>query len=152
MDILSNLKYAEGSRHRKKRVGRGQGSGFGGTSTRGENGAKSRSGNKNRAWFEGGQMPLQRRVPKFGFTNINRIEFNVINVGDIQKLIDTGKIEKSGLNKEYFLNKKIIKNSKFPLKILGNGDINSSIEISADAYSSTAKEKIEKAGGKAVNI
>jgi large subunit ribosomal protein L15 len=97
-------------------------------------------------------MPLQRRVPKFGFTNINRIEFNVINVGDIQKLIDTGKIEKSGLNKEYFLNKKIIKNSKFPLKILGNGDINSSIEISADAYSSTAKEKIEKAGGKAVNI
>ncbi|HEY5533766.1 MAG TPA: 50S ribosomal protein L15 [Ignavibacteria bacterium] len=152
MDILSNLKYAEGSRHRKKRVGRGQGSGFGGTSTRGENGAKSRSGNKNRAWFEGGQMPLQRRVPKFGFKNINRTEYNVINVGDIQKLIDTGKIEKSGLNKEYFLNKRIIKNSKFPLKILGNGDINSSIEISADAYSSTAKEKIEKAGGKAVNI
>ena len=152
MDILSNLKYAEGSRHRKKRVGRGQGSGFGGTSTRGENGAKSRSGYKNRAWFEGGQMPLQRRLPKFGFKNINRIEFNVINVGEIQKLIDTGKIEKSGLNKEYFLNKRIIKNSKFPLKILGNGDINSSIEISADAYSSTAKEKIEKAGGKAVNI
>lgn len=152
MDILSNLKYAEGSKHKKKRVGRGQGSGFGGTSTRGENGARSRSGFKDRAWFEGGQMPLQRRVPKFGFKNINRVDFNVINVGDIQKLIDTGKIEKSGLNKEYFLSKKIIKNSKFPLKILGNGDINSSIEISADAFSSTAKEKIEKAGGKAVNI
>ena len=152
MDILSNLKFADGSRHKKKRVGRGQGSGFGGTSTRGENGAKSRSGNKNRAWFEGGQMPLQRRLPKFGFRNINRIEFNVINVGDIQKLLDSGKIEKSGLNKEYFISKKIIKNSKIPLKILGNGDIKSSIEISADSFSAAAKDKIEKAGGKADNI
>ncbi len=152
MDILSNLKFAEGSRHKKKRVGRGQGSGFGGTSTRGENGAKSRSGFKDRAWFEGGQMPLQRRLPKFGFKNINRVEYNVINVGDIQKLLDSGKIEKSGLNKEYFLSKKIIKNSKIPLKILGNGDINSSVEISADAFSAAAKDKIEKAGGKAVNI
>ncbi len=152
MDILSNLKFAEGSKHRKKRVGRGQGSGFGGTSTRGENGAKSRSGFKDRAWFEGGQMPLQRRLPKFGFKNINRVEFNVINVGDIQKLLDSGKIEKSGLNKEYFISKKIIKNSKFPLKILGNGDIKSSVEISADAFSTAAKDKIEKAGGKAINI
>ncbi|HPS64640.1 MAG TPA: 50S ribosomal protein L15, partial [Ignavibacteria bacterium] len=79
MHILSNLKYAEGSRHKTKRVGRGQASGHGGTSTRGENGAKSRSGYKHRAWFEGGQMPLQRRVPKFGFTNVNRVEYSVIN-------------------------------------------------------------------------
>jgi large subunit ribosomal protein L15 len=152
MDILSNLKYAEGSRHKKKRVGRGQGSGFGGTSTRGHKGAKSRSGYNNRAWFEGGQMPLQRRVPKFGFKNINRIEYSVLNVGDLQKLISAGKIENTGLNKEYFLSKRILKIKKFPLKILGNGEINSPIEISANSFSGTAKEKIEKAGGKAIQV
>jgi large subunit ribosomal protein L15 len=152
MDILSNLKYSEGSKHKKKRVGRGQGSGFGGTSTKGYNGAKARSGYNNRAWFEGGQMPLQRRVPKFGFKNINHVDFSILNVGDIQKLIDTGKIEKSGLNKDYFINKKIIKNKKFPLKILGNGELNTPVEISADSFSTSAKDKIEKAGGKATII
>lgn len=152
MDILSNLKYAESSRKRKKRVGRGQGSGFGGTSTRGENGAKSRSGYKNRAWFEGGQMPLQRRVPKFGFKNINRIEFNTINVGDLQKLIDSGKLKETSLNLEFLLNNNFLKNKNKPLKILGNGDLKSKLEISANAFSKTAIEKIESVGGKAIKI
>jgi len=152
MDILSNLKYAEGSKKKKKRVGRGQGSGFGGTSTRGENGAKSRSGYKNRAWFEGGQMPLQRRVPKFGFKNINRVEFNVINVGDLQKLIDSGKLKETSLNAEFLLNSNFLKNKNKPLKVLGNGDLKSKLEISANAFSKTAIEKIESVGGKAIKI
>lgn len=152
MDILSNLKYAEGSRKSKKRVGRGQGSGFGGTSTRGENGAKSRSGYKNRAWFEGGQMPLQRRVPKFGFKNINRVEFNTINVGDLQKLIDSGKLKETSLNSEFLFNSNILKKKNKPLKILGNGDLKSKLEISANAFSKTAIEKIESVGGKAIKI
>jgi large subunit ribosomal protein L15 len=152
MDILSNLKYSVGSRHKKKRVGRGQGSGFGGTSTRGHNGEKARSGNKQRAWFEGGQMPLQRRVPKFGFKNINRIEYSILNVGDLQKLIDKGKIENKGLGKDYFIKKSLIKNKLNPLKILGNGELSASIEISANAFSKSALEKIEKAGGKAITL
>lgn len=149
MDILSNLKYAEGSRKKKKRVGRGQGSGYGGTSTRGENGAKSRSGNKYRAWFEGGQMPLQRRVPKFGFRNVNRVEYNVINIGDIQKMIDSGKIKETVLDTDFFRNYGIVKNPNKPLKILGNGELKTKIDISANAFSKTAKEKIETLGGKA---
>jgi large subunit ribosomal protein L15 len=152
MDILSNLKYAEGSRKRKKRVGRGQGSGFGGTSTRGENGAKSRSGNKYRAWFEGGQMPLQRRVPKFGFKNVNRIEFNTLNLGKIQKLIDDGKITDTALSAKFFLDFGFVKDSKKPLKILGNGDLKTKLEISANSFSKSAKEKIENLGGKAIII
>jgi large subunit ribosomal protein L15 len=152
MDILSNLKYAEGSRKKKKRVGRGQGSGFGGTSTRGENGAKSRSGNKYRAWFEGGQMPLQRRVPKFGFKNVNRVEFNTLNLGKIQKLIDDGKITDSVLSAKLFLDFGFVKDSKKPLKILGNGDLKTKLEISANSFSKSAKEKIENLGGKAIII
>lgn len=153
MNILSNLKYAEGSKRRKKRVGRGQGSGYGGTSTRGMNGAKSRSGYKHKAWFEGGQMPLQRRVPKFGFTNINRVKFNILNVGDIQKFIDQGKIsETSNLNKEFFISGNFIKNKNLPLKILGNGELKTKVEISAEAFSKTAIEKIESLGGKAIIV
>ena len=93
MDILSNLKYAEGSRKKKKRVGRGQGSGHGGTSTRGHKGQHSRSGAKFRAWFEGGQMPLQRRVPKFGFKNINRVEFVTLHLEEIKAFMDKGKMK-----------------------------------------------------------
>lgn len=152
MHILSNLKYAEGSRKKKKRVGRGQGSGFGGTSTRGENGAKSRSGNKYRAWFEGGQMPLQRRVPKFGFKNINRVEYNVLNLGGIQKLIDEGKITETTFDFKYLLDYGFVKDSRKPLKILGNGELKSKLEISANSFSKSAKEKIENLGGKAIII
>ncbi len=152
MDILSNLKYAEGSRKKKKRVGRGQGSGHGGTSTRGHKGQHSRSGAKFRAWFEGGQMPLQRRVPKFGFKNINRVEFVTLNLDDIQAFIDKGKIKELKFDKEYLLTNNLIKGKNKPLKILGNGDITSKVEITADAFSKTAREKIEKGGGKAVIV
>ncbi|MBV6479404.1 MAG: 50S ribosomal protein L15 [Ignavibacteria bacterium] len=152
MDILSNLKPAEGSRRRKKRVGRGQGSGHGGTSTRGHKGQHSRSGAKFRAWFEGGQMPLQRRVPKFGFKNINRIEYNILNVSDLQELIDKGKLSEKKINKEFLIKNKIIKGKKLMLKILGNGELKASLEITADAFSKSAVEKIEKAGGKAVTL
>jgi large subunit ribosomal protein L15 len=149
MDVLSNLKYAEGSRKKRKRIGRGQGSGFGGTSTKGHKGQKSRSGAKTRAWFEGGQMPLQRRLPKFGFKNVNKKEFNIINLGDIQKLIDAGKITETNLNLDFFVKNRILSNKNKPLKILGVGEITSKIEISANAFSKTAREKIENSGGKA---
>ena len=152
MDVLSNLKYAEGSRKKKKRVGRGQGSGHGGTSTKGHKGQHSRSGAKFRAWFEGGQMPLQRRVPKFGFKNINRVEFVTINLNDIQTLIDSGKISVTKIDKEYLITNKLIRGKNKPFKVLGNGDIKSKIEITADAFSKSAKEKIEKVGGKAVAV
>jgi len=152
MDILSNLTYAEGSRKKKKRVGRGQGSGHGGTSTRGHKGQHSRSGAKFRAWFEGGQMPLQRRVPKFGFKNFNRVEYVTINLDDIQSFIDSGKLKETVINKEFLLANNFIKGKNKPLKILGNGEIKTKLEITANAFSKTAKEKIEKGGGKAVTI
>jgi len=152
MHILSNLKYAEGSRKKTKRVGRGQGSGHGGRSTRGENGAKSRSGYKNRAWFEGGQMPLQRRVPKFGFTNVNRVEYSVINLGDLQKYFTEGKIKDTKIDKETLLKSKIIKKKLLPLKILGNGEITTKFEITADAFTKTALSKIENSGGKVITL
>ncbi|MDQ3021994.1 MAG: 50S ribosomal protein L15 [Bacteroidota bacterium] len=152
MDVLSNLHYAEGSRKKRKRVGRGQGSGHGGTSTRGHKGQHSRSGAKFRAWFEGGQMPLQRRVPKFGFKNINRIEYVTINLDDLQSLIDNGKISETKIDKEYLLKNSFIKGKNKPLKILGNGELKSKLEITADAFSKSAKEKIEKGGGKAVTV
>lgn len=152
MDILSNLKYAKGSRKKKKRIGRGQGSGYGGTSTKGHKGAKSRSGYKNRAWFEGGQMPLQRRIPKFGFTNINRVDYNIINVGNIQQMIDDGKIKGTSLDLKLFLKNKILKDQNSPLKILGNGELKTKIAVSANAFSKTAKDKIENLGGEAIIV
>lgn len=152
MDVLSNLKFAEGSRKKKKRVGRGQGSGHGGTATRGHKGQRSRSGAKFRAWFEGGQMPLQRRVPKFGFKNINRVEYVTINLDDIQEYIDKGKIKETSISKEYLLSQNLIKGKNKPLKILGNGELKAKLEITANAFSKTAKEKIEKGGGKAVTV
>lgn len=152
MHILSNLKYAEGARKKRKRVGRGQGSGFGGTSTRGENGAKSRSGFKHRSWFEGGQMPLQRRVPKFGFKNLNKVDYSILNIGDIQKLLDSGKIKETAINKEFLLKSKIIRNKKSPLKILGNGELKTKLDITADAFTKSAITKIENLGGKAITV
>ncbi len=152
MDVLSNLQPAEGSRKKKKRVGRGQGSGHGGTSTKGHKGQHSRSGAKFRAWFEGGQMPLQRRVPKFGFKNINRVEYITINLDDIQAFIDSGKIKDTKIDKEYLLSNKLIKGRNMPFKVLGNGELKAKIEISANAFSKSAIEKIEKGGGKAVIV
>jgi large subunit ribosomal protein L15 len=146
MDILSNLTYAKGSRKNKKRVGRGEGSGHGGQSTRGMNGQKSRSGAKFRAWFEGGQMPLQRRVPKRGFTNHFRIEYQAVNVSTLQKLADSGKLENDKVDAVALYKAGVI-NKVGPYKILGQGELKAKLEVEANAFSASAKEKIESAGG-----
>lgn len=147
MDILSNLKYAKGSHQKKKRVGRGEGSGHGGTSTKGMNGQLSRSGAKHKAWFEGGQMPLQRRIPKFGFTNIFKVYSQVVNVSDIQKAIDEKKLSGAEITIEMLYRAGLVSSLKKPVKVLGNGDIKSKIKIDANAFSESAKQKIEAVGG-----
>ena len=146
MDILSNLKYAEGSRKKRKRVGRGEGSGHGGQSTKGMNGQRSRSGSKRRAWFEGGQMPLQRRIPKFGFTNIFKETYQVINLNALQRIANENKIEKV-INLEELKNLGLISSTKKPVKILGKGELKAKIDLEVNAVSKSAKEKIESAGG-----
>jgi len=147
MNILSNLKYAEGSRKKRKRIGRGEGSGHGGTSARGMNGQLSRSGAKKRSWFEGGQMPLQRRIPKFGFTNKFKIYFQVINVDALQKIADNKDFKESVINAEVLKQNGLISNLKQPVKILGNGELKSKLSVEVNAFSQSAKEKIEAAGG-----
>ncbi len=147
MNILSNLKYAEGSRKKRKRIGRGEGSGHGGTSARGMNGQLSRSGAKKRSWFEGGQMPLQRRIPKFGFTNKFKIYFQVINVDALQKIADNKDFKESVINAEILKQNGLISNLKQPVKILGNGELKSKLSVEVNAFSQSAKEKIEAAGG-----
>jgi large subunit ribosomal protein L15 len=146
MDILSNLKYAEGSRKKRKRVGRGEGSGHGGQATRGMNGQRSRSGSKKRAWFEGGQMPLQRRIPKFGFTNIFKETYQIVNLNALQRVIDEKKIDKV-LNSVELKNLGLISNTSKPVKILGKGEIKAKLDLEVNAVSQSAKEKIESAGG-----
>jgi large subunit ribosomal protein L15 len=152
MDILSNLKYNEGSRKKRKRVGRGVGSGHGKTSCRGHNGQKSRSGAKFRAWFEGGQMPLQRRIPKFGFTNPGRTEFQVLNLGKIQLYYDKGKFNYQALDPGILFDEGIVSSKILPIKILGDGEFKQKLEISAHKFSKSAIEKIEKNGGKVTLI
>lgn len=147
MDILSNLKYAPGSKKKRKRIARGEGSGHGGTATRGMNGQLSRSGAKKRIWFEGGQMPLQRRVPKFGFTNIFRKEYQVVNLGNLQKLADEKKLTDVVLNAEELKKLGLVRSSKKLIKVLGNGDIKTKVQLEVNAFSNSAKEKIEAAGG-----
>jgi large subunit ribosomal protein L15 len=146
MDILSNLKYVEGSRKKRKRVGRGEGSGHGGQATRGMNGQRSRSGSKKRAWFEGGQMPLQRRVPKFGFTNIFKETYQVVNLNALQRIANENKIDKV-INLEELKNLGLISSTKKPVKILGKGELKAKINLEVNAVSQSAKEKIESAGG-----
>ena len=147
---LSNLSPSTGSvSNKKKRLGRGQGSGKGGTATRGHKGAKSRSGYSKKLGFEGGQMPLQRRIPKFGFKNINRVEYNTINVDDIQNLVDNKKIKKD-LTLEKMIEFRLAKKGDL-VKVLGRGKIDSPVNISAHKFSESAVKMIEKAGGK-VNI
>jgi len=144
MDVLSNLKFAEGSRKSRKRVGRGSGSGHGKTATRGMNGQLSRSGAKKRAWFEGGQMPLSRRIPKFGFTNIFKVNYQVVNIQDLQKLADSKeKIVNTEILKKYGL----VKKEDQPVKILGSGEIKAKLQVEANAFSKSAQLKIESAGG-----
>ncbi|NDV63856.1 50S ribosomal protein L15 [Bacteroides sp. 224] len=146
---LSNLKPAEGSTKTRKRIGRGSGSGLGGTSTRGHKGAKSRSGYSKKIGFEGGQMPLQRRVPKFGFKNINRVEYKAINLDTIQKLIEAKKLDKVGINE---LIEAGFVSSKHQVKILGNGALNAKVEVQAHAFSKSAVAAIEAAGGSVVKL
>lgn len=146
---LSNLKPAEGSTKTRKRIGRGQGSGRGGTSTRGHKGAKSRSGYSKKVGFEGGQMPLQRRVPKFGFKNINRVEYKAINIANLQELAEKKNltvIDIETLQEAGFINK----NDR--VKILGNGNITAKIEVKAHAFSKSAVSAIEAAQGTVVKL
>jgi large subunit ribosomal protein L15 len=147
MDKLSNLKYAEGSRKNRKRVGRGEGSTRGGTSTRGSNGQMSRSGAKRKAWFEGGQMPLQRRIPKFGFTNIFKVYYQLINLNALQRIADEKKLKDDVLNAVALRKLGLIKSTKKPVKVLGKGEIKVKVNLEVNAFSETAKEKIEAAGG-----
>ncbi len=147
---LSNLKPAKGSVKKNKRLGRGEGSGTGDTASRGHKGAKSRSGYSKKIGFEGGQMPLQRRVPKFGFKNINRVEYQGINLDTIQNLIDTNKI---GDTLDFDTIQSLGLASKNELvKILGRGELKSKIKISAHKFTATAKKAIEAAGGEVINL
>jgi len=146
---LSNLKPAEGSTKTRKRIGRGAGSGLGGTSTRGHKGAKSRSGYSKKIGFEGGQMPIQRRLPKFGFKNINRVEYKAINIDTLQQLADTQKVSKIGI--EELVNAGFISSSQL-VKILGKGTLTAKLEVSAHAFSKTAESAIEAAGGTVVKL
>lgn len=146
---LSNLKPAKGSTHKERRLGRGQGSGKGGTATRGHKGQKSRSGYSRKVGFEGGQMPLQRRVPKFGFRNINRKEYKGINVGTLQKLTDkTGVTE---ITPEVLSGAGLVSKSTL-IKILGVGELKAKLNVKAHAFSETAKNAIEAAKGTAEKI
>ena len=147
---LHSLKPAKGAVKTRKRVGRGEGSKKGGTSTRGHKGAKSRSGYSKKIGFEGGQQPLQRRVPKFGFTNPNRKEFNVVNLDTLQKLVDLKKI-KNKIEKQDLIDNGLVQ-KKDLVKILGRGKLSAKLDIKVDAFSSSAKNAIEKAGGKAIEI
>lgn len=144
---LSNLKPAKGSVKNNFRKGRGEGSGNAGTSGRGHKGQKSRSGYSKKVGFEGGQMPLQRRVPKFGFKNINRVEYNGINLDVIQKLVDENKITDT-LNKEILVKQGLAHKNDL-IKILGRGELTAKVNVVADKYTKTAQEAIVKAGGQA---
>jgi len=146
---LSSLKPAKGSTKNRKRIGRGQGSGRGGTSTRGHKGAKSRSGYSRKWGFEGGQMPLQRRVPKFGFKNRNRIEYKAVNLDAIQNLVEKTKAKKIDI--ELLTNNGIIGKNDL-VKVLGRGEIKSKVEITAHGFSEAAIKAIEEAGGKAIKL
>ena len=148
---LSNLKPAEGSINRDgKRLGRGQGSGKGGTAARGHKGAKSRSGYSKKIGFEGGQMPLQRRVPKFGFTNINRKEYQGINLSKLQELVDK-KVVKDTITFETLVENRLARKNDL-VKILGGGELKASLKISVHKFTATAKAAIEAAGGEAINL
>ncbi len=143
---LSNLKPAKGSVKNKKRIGRGQGSGRGGTATRGHKGAQSRSGYKRKSGFEGGQMPLFRRVPKFGFKNINRKDYQGINLDTLQQLVDDKKV--AVVDQAVLIENGLVSKNDL-VKILGRGELNAKLEVSAHAFTKTAKAAIEAQGGQA---
>ena len=146
---LSNLRPAEGSTKTRKRIGRGPGSGLGGTSTRGHKGAKSRSGYKNKIGFEGGQMPIQRRLPKFGFKNINRVEYKAINIETLQKLSESMGLSKIGLSE---LQEAGFISSSQLVKVLGKGALTAKLEVEAHAFSKSAETAIQAVGGTVVKL
>ena len=141
---LNNLKPAAGATHSRRRLGRGPGSGLGGTSTRGHKGAKARSGYKNKIGFEGGQMPLQRRLPKFGFKNINRVEYQAVNLSSIQKLAEKNNLTKIGVEELVAAG---LVNAKGLVKVLGNGKLTAKVDVVANAFSKSAEAAIHAVGG-----
>ena len=146
---LNNLNPAAGSTHSRRRIGRGPGSGLGGTSTRGHKGAKARSGYKKKIGFEGGQMPLQRRVPKAGFKNINHKEYFVVNLSTLQKLAEAKSLTKIGVAE---LKDAGLTNGKELVKVLGNGKLKAKLDVEANAFSKSAEEAIKAVGGNATII
>ena len=146
---LHTLKPAVASTHSRKRIGRGPGSGLGGTSTRGHKGAKSRSGYSKKIGFEGGQMPLQRRLPKFGFKNINRVEYRVVNIDTLQELAEKLTLQKIG--REELISARLI-SAKDLVKVLGNGELKIKLDVEANAFSKSAEAAILSAGGTATKI
>lgn len=151
-DILSTLAPAPGSRRRRKRVGRGQGSGHGKTATRGHKGAGSRAGSSTPPWFEGGQMPLARRVPKRGFHSPFRVEYQVVNLERLGKLAEGGKLQNGVVTPEVLVKLGVVARARRPVKILGNGDLSAKLDVAAHAFSASAVKKIEAAGGKVQTI
>jgi len=147
MKHIGNLTYAEGSKHKKKRIGRGPGSGHGGTSTRGHKGGQSRRGHSRNYAFEGGQMPINRRLPKFGFNNRFRVDYQVVNVSALQGLADSNKIEDKKISFDLLYSLGLISKKEMPVKILGNGDLSVALKVEAHKFSESAKKKIESAGG-----
>lgn len=147
---LHELKAPASNKKNRKRVGRGQGSGRGEQSGRGHNGQNSRSGSKVKPWFEGGQMPLQRRIPKFGFNNRFRTEYQALNVGKLAEFIEAGKLSEK-VTFQDLVDQRLVKKRGL-VKLLGNGDIDKKVEIEVHAYSTSAKEKVEAAGGSITEI
>ena len=145
---LSNLRPPKGAKHARKRVGRGPGSGHGKTASRGSKGAKSRSGFRFKRGFEGGQMPLHRRVPKRGFTNIFRVEYAVVNLDTLAEVFEAG----SAVTPELLRERGLVRASRAPIKVLGRGEISKALTVKAHKFSGSAAEKIAKAGGKAEAI
>ena len=146
---LSNLKPAAGATKTRKRIGRGPGSGLGGTATRGHKGAKSRSGYSRKIGFEGGQMPLQRRLPKFGFNSLNKVEYRVVNLETIQKLVESKNLQRVGIDDFIAAG---LASSKQLVKVLGNGSLTSKVDVQAHAFSKSAVAAIEAVGGQAVKL
>ena len=147
MKHIGNLRYADGAKKKNKRIGRGPGSGHGGTATKGHKGAQSRSGFSQIRGFEGGQMPLNRRVPKFGFKNRFRKDYQIINLSRIQDLFEQNKFKDNNITIDGLYEMGIISSRNIPLKILGDGDLRNPLNIEGHSFSSSAKQKIESAGG-----
>ena len=150
--VLSNLHYAPGARKRVKRIGRGQGSGHGGTATRGHKGEGARSGTHYRPWFEGGQMPLVRRVPKFGFHSPFRVTYQIVNVSTLERLSAGGKLSGGKVDPTLLYTLGAISKKSGLVKILGDGELKTALEVTAHSFSTSATQKIEGAGGKAITI